>query len=84
MTIILTQQELDNIKNNPDLNENIFIKELEKNYRVDFTISANNTIRNKIEGNFPDSIITQTKKNYNVDFTALLDDSQKDGLSKFS
>ena len=81
MTIILTQQELDDIKNNPKLNENIFIKELEKNYRVDFTISANNTISEEIKKSFPNAIFTPTKKDYNVDLTAILDDSQKTTIS---
>ena len=62
MTIILTQQELNAIKNNPVLNKNIFIKELEKNYRVDLTAILDNSQRDTILVNYPETQFTEIGK----------------------
>lgn len=78
MVIILTQQELDSIKNNPELNQNILIKELEKTYIVEFTVSSDKRVRNDIKKSFPDAIITQEKEH--IDLTAILDNSQRDKI----
>ena len=62
MTIILTEQELTKIKSDASLKDKIFVKELEKNYSVDLTAILDNSQRDTILVNYPETQFTEIGK----------------------